>query len=72
MDTERYQALLGTLEQIKRRAEDVQGVLHCYPSDPNPADTQIIAEYLLKQIPRLCLTAHDQMVEVFRAEGVEA
>jgi len=66
MDTERYQALMDTLEQIKSRAEECQDVM-C-----DGDATAYSIKFNLERAIKLCHSAIGQAAEVFRAEEVEA
>ena len=64
MDTERYQALMDTLEQIKSRADDAQEDLR------SDARTISVVRFHLDRIVKLCHKAADEADEAFRAEEV--
>ena len=66
MDTERYQALMDTLEMAKSRAEEAQEALRSEPAD------EVVVHFYILQLFRYADKAKDEATEVFRDEEESA
>lgn len=62
MDTERYQALMDTIGQIKARAEELQSDLR------EGRLSMDVTRFQLDRVRKLSYAVEDQVAELFRAE----